>query len=110
MNKYELETFELILELYDHNPIFKNELIGQYSVGLSTLYRNLNHEFYKQWVGVFNPNDTNKVQAYIQFSCFIVGPNERPPVHSADEDFPEGQSDDDDENAAQEKIEMIKRS
>ena len=61
MNKYELETFELILELYDHNPIFQNELIGQYSVGLSTLYRNLNHEFYKQWVGVFHPSDPNKV-------------------------------------------------
>jgi hypothetical protein len=50
------------------------------------------------------------VQAYIQFSCFIVGPNERPPVHSADEDFPEGQSDDDDEDALQARLDMIKRS
>ena len=41
MNDYELETFELNLELYDHNAILANELIGQYSIGLSTMYRNL---------------------------------------------------------------------
>lgn len=59
MNQYELESFELILELYDHNPVFSNELIGQYSIGLSTLYRNLNHEFYKTWVGMLHPDEAN---------------------------------------------------
>jgi hypothetical protein len=49
------------------------------------------------------------VQAYIQFSCFIVGPNERPPVHSADEEIQEADSDDDEDNI-QAKLEMIKRS
>lgn len=61
MNEYELETFEMIIELYDHNPIMANELIGQYSIGLSSLHRSLNHEFYKVWVGVFHPDDPNKV-------------------------------------------------
>ena len=65
MNQYELETFELLLELHDHNAILTNELIGQYSVGLSTLYRALNHEFFKVWVGLFNPNDHNKVVGYL---------------------------------------------
>jgi hypothetical protein len=87
MNQYELETFELILEVYDHDPIFTNQLIGMYSIGLSTLYRNLNHEFYKVWVGIFNPIDPNRTQGYLQISCFIVGPNERPPVHPVGENF-----------------------
>lgn len=111
MNQYELETFELILELYDHNPIRVNELIGQYSIGLSSLYRSLNHEFYKVWVGVFHPNDPNTVQGYLQISCFIVGPNERPPVHSMDEDIGEDvESEEEDEEAMAQKIENIKRA
>jgi len=65
MNSNELETFELILELFDHNAVFRNVLIGQYSIGLSTLYRNLNHEFYKVWVGTFDPEEPETVNGYL---------------------------------------------
>lgn len=65
MNQYELETFEMVIELYDHNAVFANELIGQYTVGLSTLYRNTNHEFYKVWLGLFHKENPNKEQAYL---------------------------------------------
>ena len=65
MNQYELETFELILEVYDYNALMANEIIGYYSVGLSTLYRNLNHEFYKVWLTLFNPDQPNEVQGYL---------------------------------------------
>ena len=65
MNKYELETFEMVIELYDHNAVFSNELIGSYTIGLSTLYNNLNHEFYKVWLGLFNKENPTKVQAYL---------------------------------------------
>lgn len=87
MNQYELESFELIVEVYDHNAVFANELIGKTSFGLSTLYRNLNHEFFRIWVALFNPDLQNyDVQGYLQISCFIVGPNERPPAHSMEDD------------------------
>ena len=111
MNRYELETFELILELYDHNPIYRNELIGQYSIGLSTLHRHLNHEFYKVWVGVFHPEEPNRITGYVQLNCFIVGPNERPPVHASEDDNLEdnGDSEEDDEEIAR-RIENIKRA
>jgi hypothetical protein len=59
MNQYELETYELLLEVFDHNAIFANELIGFHSIGLSTMYRNLNHEFYKVWVTLFNKDVPN---------------------------------------------------
>lgn len=62
---------------------------------------------------MFHKDDVNKVNAYLQISCFIVGPNEKPPIHSQDEDFGEDQfqndSDDDDEAIAR-KIESIKRA
>jgi hypothetical protein len=45
-------------------------------------------------------------------SCYIVGPNERPPVHAADEDFGEddGADSDEDEEALMKRIESIKRA
>jgi hypothetical protein len=55
----------MIIELYDHNPIFLNELIGQYSIGLSTMYRSLNHEFYKTWISVFHPDEPNLVTGFL---------------------------------------------
>ena len=85
MNQYELETFELLIECYDYNSLLTDELIGFQSVGLSTLYRNLNHEFYRVWFSLFNPEEPNECQGYLQCSCFIIGPNERPPAHGGDE-------------------------
>lgn len=87
MNQYELETFELIFEVFDYNAMLKNDLIGQFSVGLSTMYKSLNHEFYRQWLTLNNPDLPNNsdIQGYLQVSCFIVGPNDRPPGHSNDD-------------------------
>jgi hypothetical protein len=65
MNQYELETFELIVEVYDYNAIMSNELIGHCSIGLSTLYRNLNHEFHRVWLTLFNPDKPNEIQGYL---------------------------------------------
>ena len=100
------------IDLYDHNALLTNELIGQYSIGLSTLYRNTNHEFYKKWITMWNKDEPNKKQGYLLISCFIVGPNERPPFHAADEDFdPDAQDDsDEDVEVIAKKIENIKRA
>ena len=101
------------MELYDHNPIRTNELIGQYSIGLSTLYRALNHEFFKMWVGLFHPDDHNKFVGYLQISCFIVGPNERPPVHASEDEVPDVDAmdyEEEDEEEIAKRIESIKRA
>ena len=84
-------------------------MIGQYSIGLSTLYRNLNHEFYKTWVTVFHPDEPNLPTGFLQISCFIVGPCERPPVHGADEDGMESLDMEDDEDILK-MLENIKRA
>ena len=86
MNQYELESFELNFYMYDHNDIFQNELIGSYSMGLSTIYRHANHEFYKVWLRLVDTstNPTASV-AYLRVSCFIVGPDQKHPHHGDDE-------------------------
>lgn len=86
LNRYELENLELIFEAYDQNRIFANELIGSHSIGLSTMYRHGNHEFYRVWLRLYKPDSPTQITGYLQVSCFIVGPNERPPVHAQDED------------------------
>lgn len=93
MNQYELESFELNFNLYDYNVILKNELIGTYSVGLSTVYRHANHEFFKVWLRLIDPNSPNptECQGYLKVSCFIVGQNERPPVHANDDQYDDGE-------------------
>ena len=65
----------MVIELYDHNAVFMNELIGQYTINLATMYNNINNEFWKTWVGLFHKDDPNKVQAYLLFDAFIIGPN-----------------------------------
>ena len=85
LNKFEFETMELIFEVFDYNALLPNELIGQHSVGLSTMYRHLNHEFYRKWVPLFNVEENSEIQGQLMISCFIIGPGEKPPAHRKDE-------------------------
>lgn len=84
MNQGELETFELIFQLCDYNDFASNQIIGVYSMGLSTIYRHANHEFHKVWLRLVDPNDLNPTACtgYLRVSAFIVGPGERPPIHT----------------------------
>ncbi|CAI2387752.1 unnamed protein product [Moneuplotes crassus] len=85
LNKLELESMELVYEVYDYNAVLANELIGYHSVGLSTMYRHLNHEFYRKWVPLFNSEIGPEPQGQLLISCFIIGPGEKPPAHRKDE-------------------------
>ena len=61
---------------------------------------------------MWNREMPNKVQANLLITAFIVGPNERPPLHSADEDFdPDAVDDsDEDDDVIARKIEMYKKA
>ena len=93
LNKLELETMELVFEVYDHNAFFANELIGYISVGLSTMHRSLNHEFYRVWAPLFNSEVGSEPQGFLQISCFIIGPGEKPPAHRKDQIVNEDEED-----------------
>jgi Ca2+-dependent lipid-binding protein len=82
LNKVELQKAELSFEVWSKNNFLGNSLIGTYAVGLFTLYRNANHEFYNVWLTLTCPEFPNDAQGYLLVNCFIIGPNDKPPVHS----------------------------
>ena len=86
MTEQELQTTDLVVEVYSKNNFFSNDLIGLYSLGLSTLYKNANHEFYNMWLVLYNQDeDPEEAQGYLLIDAFIIGPGDRPPVHDRNE-------------------------
>lgn len=81
----ELESWELKIECMDFNAFMTNKLIGAYSVGLATLNRNSNHEFYNMWVVLLHPEYGSTPRGYLLINCFIVGPDDVPPAHAIGE-------------------------
>lgn len=55
MNTIEFESFEIKIEVYDQKQFGQNQLVGVYSVGLSTLYRNPAHEIFNNWLPLVHP-------------------------------------------------------
>jgi hypothetical protein len=97
LTEYELETWELKIELYDYSAFTRNRLIGGYSIGLSTLHRNSNHEFYNIWLTLLHPDFGSEPRGYVQVNAFIVGPEDSPPAHALGEQvgYEEDESEDD---------------
>ncbi len=63
-------------------------MIGSFSIGLATLYKSKNHEFFKTWLTLTDPNDQNNDQepkGYLLISCYIIGENDTPPMHVTNE-------------------------
>lgn len=39
----------------DMNDFHANKIIGSFSIGLSTLYKSMDHQFHNQWLPLSNP-------------------------------------------------------
>lgn len=112
----ELESWELKIECMDFNMFMTNDLIGSFSVGLATLNRNSNHEFYNTWITLLHSDYGSTPRGYLLINCFIVGPDDEPPAHAIgeqmglDEDGEESEEDDDDLlTAEQRKLKKMKK-
>ena len=98
LSEHEVQTTELLFEVYSKNNFFGNDLIGRYSVGLGTLYKNANHEYFNVWLVLSNPDeDPDDAQGYLLVNCFIIGPGDRPPVHDSNEIVNQDVADEDEE-------------
>jgi hypothetical protein len=85
LNEQEFQTSELQFQVLSRNNFSGNDLIGEYSINLSTLYKNANHEYYNVWLCLTNPDEeeeTDNAQGYLLVDCFIIAEGDRPPVHS----------------------------
>lgn len=97
-NDTELQTSELRFEVYSKNRFFGNALIGSFSINLSTLYKNANHEYFNAWLVLQNPDeDPDDPQGFLLVNCFIIGPGDRPPVHDANDKVNQDVADEDEE-------------
>ena len=56
----------------DYNEFLPNELIGMYSIGLSTLYRNSNHEYYRNWISLIHPDKGLEPQVMNKNSIYLL--------------------------------------
>jgi C2 domain len=81
----ELESWELKIDCINFNAFIMNKLIGGYSIGLATLNRNSNHEFYNTWITLLHPDYGSIPRGYLLINCFIVGPDDVPPAHAIGE-------------------------
>ena len=112
----ELETWELKIECVDFNMFMTNVLIGSFSIGLATLNRNSNHEFYNTWITLLHTDYGSTPRGYLLINCFIVGPDDVPPAHAIgeqmglEEDADDEEEDDDDLlTAEQKKMKKLKK-
>lgn len=85
INDIEFEKFEILIEVIDMNKFQTNSLIGRYSIGLATLYRSSNHELYNTWLALMHPESNLEPQGYLLVSAYIIGTEDRPPVHAINE-------------------------
>ena len=85
INDIEFEKFEILIEVIDMNKFATNSLIGHYSIGLATLYRSSNHELYNTWLALTNPKNNLEPQGFLLVSAYIIGTDDRPPVHAINE-------------------------
>ncbi len=97
LTEQEFQTGELMVEMYSKNRFFGNSLIGNYSIGLSTLYKNANHEYYNVWLTLSNPEYPEEAQGYLLVDCFIVRQGDRPPVRSINDKFNQDVNEEDEE-------------
>jgi hypothetical protein len=81
----EFESFEIKIEVMDFKSFGTNQLVGQYSIGLSTLFRNPQHEIFNTWLPLTHPLEGLDPQGFLLVSAYIISPEDRPPVHDINE-------------------------
>lgn len=99
LSDQELDKFEILIEVMNLSSFVGNSLIGSASIGLATLYKSMNHEFYQTWLHLTIPNDDSSetdIRGYLLVSCHIIGAKDNPPVHSLNEATKDPDVDDDD--------------
>lgn len=89
-NEYnELEMEKLYIQVFDHNLLRSNALIGEIEIDLIPVYFNEKHAILHQWAGLTNiKQNREEIKGYLKFSCSCIGPNDTP-IQMKDEKYDE---------------------
>lgn len=75
----ELEHEKLYIQVFDHNLLRANSLIGELGIDLISLYFAEKHAVLHQWAGLTNiKQNREEIKGYLKFSCSLIGPADEP--------------------------------
>ena len=92
-----LNTQVVKISVFNANtlPMVKNDLIGEFTIDLLSIYYEPHHEIYRRWVALTAPASARKngavkggVQGYVKMTLALLGPGDKPHVHKANEEEP----------------------
>ena len=88
MSEYqEFEVEKLYIQVFDHNMIKSNSLIGEIEIDLISIYLTPKHTIFHQWAGLTNiKKNRDDITGFLKFSCSCVGPKDEP-ITLKDEKF-----------------------
>lgn len=75
----ELELEKLYIQVFDHNLLKTNSLIGELEIDLVSIYFANKHALMHQWAGLTNiKQNREEIKGYLKFSCSCIGPQDEP--------------------------------
>ena len=85
----EFEMEKLYIQVFDHNLLKSNSLIGELEIDLISVYLTQKHTIFHQWAGLTNIKQNREdIKGFLKFSCSCIGPNDEP-ISLKDEKFDE---------------------
>lgn len=72
LTKDTLESAQITIKLLDKGT-FRDKLVGQFDIGLDTVYAKPNHSIHNQWIAMNNPQgeDFTDITAYVKISICV---------------------------------------
>lgn len=71
---------KLSFSVLNKNDFTRNRLIGSYEFSLGNIYRQKNHQYYRQWVPLTLPEKPENDEGYLLVTVYVLGPNDPTPL------------------------------
>ena len=81
LTEEEFNREKICLEVTDKNNFARNAFIGSYELSLSHIYRQKEHQFYREWFPLTQPTRPTTPLGYILVTVYVLGENDPVPNH-----------------------------
>ncbi|CAG9328112.1 unnamed protein product [Blepharisma stoltei] len=70
----EMANSSIMFEVRDHNTLWKDSLVGQFYMDMSSVYHQSDHAFIHRWILLSNPKDSDfeKVRGYLKVGISVL--------------------------------------